>query len=59
MLVNEILNYSRGKVVVIKTVSGEEIIGQVVKLKNGVVELTNQTGRKLFVVVNYIIAVIV
>ncbi|MGM0882931.1 MAG: hypothetical protein ACQEXQ_18080 [Bacillota bacterium] len=58
MLVTTILNNSRGKAVVLKTVSGEEIIGVVIKVKGGVVQLKNQTRRNIFVVINKIIAVV-
>ncbi|WP_337102058.1 hypothetical protein [Paenibacillus sp. YIM B09110] len=58
MLVHKILNHSRGKAVVLKTVSGEEIIGVVIKVKGGVVQLKNQTRRSIFVFINKIVAVI-
>jgi hypothetical protein len=58
MLVHKILHHSRGKAVVLKTVSGEEIIGVVIRVKGGVVQLKNQTGRNIFVVINKIVAVI-
>ncbi|MGO4540481.1 hypothetical protein [Paenibacillus sp. 2TAB19] len=58
MLVHKILKHSRGNAVVLKTVSGEEIIGVVIRVKGGVVQLKNQTGRNIFVVINKIVAVI-
>ncbi|MET3291840.1 UNVERIFIED_CONTAM: hypothetical protein ABID98_004410 [Brevibacillus sp. OAP136] len=58
MLLTKILIHSRGKAVVLKTVSGEEIIGVVIKVKDGVVQLRNQTRRNIFVVINKIIAVV-
>ncbi|MFC7441427.1 hypothetical protein [Laceyella putida] len=58
MLVNEILNRSRGKFVVLKTVSAEEIGGVVIKVKKGVVVLKSLLGTKIFVPINKIIAVI-
>ncbi|MFC5650372.1 hypothetical protein ACFPYJ_14780 [Paenibacillus solisilvae] len=56
MYISEILNQSRGKVVVLKTVSGEEIIGVVMKVIKGVVIL-KLLGRKIYVAINKIIAV--
>ncbi|MDQ0063307.1 hypothetical protein [Paenibacillus harenae] len=58
MLVHKILKHSRGKAVVLKTVSGEEIIGVVIRVKGGVVQLKNQTRRNIFVVINKIVAVV-
>lgn len=57
MIVN-ILNRSRGKFVVLKTVSAEEIGGKVIKVKKGVVVLKTLLGTKIFVPINKIIAVI-
>lgn len=57
MIVN-ILNRSRGKFVVLKTVSAEEIGGKVIKVKKGVVILKTLLGTKIFVPINKIIAVI-
>ncbi|SFD84295.1 hypothetical protein SAMN05216378_1693 [Paenibacillus catalpae] len=49
---------AKGKVVVIKTVSGEEIIGKVVKVKKGVVVL-KLFKATIYVALNKITAVIV
>ncbi|ACT01375.1 hypothetical protein [Paenibacillus sp. JDR-2] len=48
----------KGKLVVLKTVSGEEIVGRVVTVKKGVVVL-KAFNAKIYVALNKIIAVIV
>jgi hypothetical protein len=54
----KILNRFRGKFVVLKTVSAEEIGGRVIKVNNGIVVLRTLLGTRVFVPINKIIAVI-
>lgn len=54
----KILNRYRGKFVVLKTVSAEEIGGRVIKVINGIVVLRTLLGTRIFVPINKIIAVI-
>ncbi|SDX46156.1 hypothetical protein SAMN05518855_1014106 [Paenibacillus sp. CF384] len=53
-----LLNRLRGKFVVLKTASSEEIGGRVIKASNGIVVLRTLLGTKVFVPLNKIIAVI-
>ncbi|MBP3963030.1 hypothetical protein [Paenibacillus lignilyticus] len=53
-----LLNRLRGKFVVLKTASAEEIGGRVIKVNNGIVVLRTLLGTKVFVPLNKIIAVI-
>lgn len=53
-----LLNRLRGKFVVLKTASSEEIGGRVIKVNNGIVVLRTLLGTKVFVPLNKIIAVI-
>lgn len=57
MLVN-LLNRSRGKAVVLKLVSAEEVGGVVIKVNKGIVVLRTLLGTKMFVPINKIVAVI-
>jgi vacuolar-type H+-ATPase subunit B/Vma2 len=54
----EAVKLAHGKVVVLKTVSGEEIVGKVVKVKNGIVVL-KLFKATIFVAINKIIAVVI
>ncbi|UUZ85337.1 hypothetical protein LJK88_18310 [Paenibacillus sp. P26] len=57
-MIVHILNRSRGKFVVLKTVSAEEIGGRVIKVNKGVVVLKTLLGTRIFVPINKIVAVI-
>lgn len=54
----KILNRYRGKFVVLKTISAEEIGGRIIKVNNGIVVLRTLLGTRIFVPINKIIAVI-
>ncbi|CAH0119694.1 hypothetical protein PAE9249_02200 [Paenibacillus sp. CECT 9249] len=57
MLVNLLLR-SRGKAVVLKLVSAEEVGGVVVKVNKGIVVLRTLLGTRMFIPIHKIVAVI-
>ncbi|SEO73743.1 hypothetical protein SAMN05518847_11074 [Paenibacillus sp. OV219] len=53
-----LLRSFRGKFVVLKMVSAEEIGGRIVKVNNGIVVLRTMLGTKIFIPISKVIAVI-